>query len=220
MTKIPKFKNQNLFKQAFTHRSFLNETKQKLQSNERLEFLGDSILSFLVSEYLYAAYPQANEGTLTNLRSTLVNTKSLSKLARELNFGSYLILSKGEEEAKGNENKALLENSFEAFIGALFLDQGIEKTREFLHEILLNKAKEALSNIELKDPKSILQEYVQAKKHNSPIYKVLNEQGPAHARIFTIGVYVANECLGTGEGHSKQQAQELAAAKALEKLGK
>ena len=130
--RIPKFKNQKLFVQAFTHRSYLNEVKEKIESNERFEFLGDSILSFIVSEYLFKNYPY-NEGILTNLRSLLVNTKSLAETAAGLEFGKLLRLSKGEEESMGRQNQSLLADCFEAFIGALFLDQGVEVVKSFLY---------------------------------------------------------------------------------------
>lgn len=217
---LPKFKNQKLFYQAFTHRSYLNEAKEKTDSNERLEFLGDSILSFVVSQHLFKKYPEFNEGTLTNLRSLLVNTRSLAEIARELNFGDFLRLSKGEEESKGRENQSLLADSFEAFIGALFLDQGIKKVESFISDVLLPKADDFVQKQKFKDPKSILQEHVQSKKLSSPIYKVIEEEGPAHAKIFTVGVYVQDNLQGTGKGKSKQEAEESAAEEALEKIGK
>lgn len=216
---LPKFKNQKLFLQAFTHRSYLNEIKEKIESNERLEFLGDSIVSFVVSEYLFKQYSQFNEGILTNLRSLLVNTKSLASIAKELNFGKFLRLSRGEEESMGRQNQSLLADCFEAYIGALFLDQGMEGAKLFLSETLLCRADEFAKQKALKDPKSLLQEQVQAKKLSSPTYKVLEETGPAHARTFTIGVYVENNMLGKGNGKSKQEAEENAAEKALEKMG-
>lgn len=217
---LPKFKNQKLFIQAFTHRSYLNEARQKIESNERLEFLGDSILSFVVSSYLYKKYPQFDEGLLTNLRSLLVNTKSLAAIAKQLQFGNLLKLSKGEEESKGRQNQSLLADSFEAFVGALFLDQGIEAVRLFLTETLLCKIDALVEKKTFKDPKSLLQEYIQAQKQTSPIYKVLKEAGPPHARIFTMGVYAQNTLLGIGTGKSKQEAEENAAKEGLEKLQK
>lgn len=216
MKNLPKFKNQKLFEQAFFHRSYLNEAKQKIESNERLEFLGDSILSFLVSKYLFNTYPFFNEGTLTNLRSLLVNTKSLAQKAKELRFGELLKLSKGEEESKGRENESLLADSFEAFIGALFLDQGISVVEKFLLEVMLLKSHTLLQKDTLKDPKSLLQEYVQAKGKNSPVYKVLKEEGPSHAKTFSVGVYTDNVLIAKGEGKSKQSAEEMAATQALE----
>ncbi len=218
MKKLPKFKNQKLFEQAFTHRSFLNETRENTQSNERLEFLGDSILSFIVSNHLYNEYPVFNEGVLTNLRSLLVNTKSLANLAKELKFGQYLRLSKGEEESKGRENESLLANAFEAHLGALYLDQGIGAATSFLQDILFPKIEGYVKNKAFKDPKSLLQEYVQSKKHNSPVYKVLREEGPPHAKIFTIGVFIGDSLIGEGNGKSKQEAEERAAKQALSQL--
>lgn len=216
MVNLPKLKNRELFEQAFTHRSYLNETKQKISSNERLEFLGDSVLSFIVSNYLYNKYPHYNEGILTNLRSQLVNTKSLAQIARELNFGVLLKLSKGEEDSKGRQNQSLLADSFEAYIGALFLDQGIDTVYEFLNKVLLPKADNFVKNKAFKDPKSLLQEKIQAKGKTSPQYKVIKESGPAHAKFFTVNVYAKETLLGTGEGKSKQQAEEMAAKQALE----
>ncbi len=220
MQSIPKFNNHKLFIQAFTHRSFLNETKEKIESNERLEFLGDSILSFVVSKYLYNEYPDFNEGMLTNLRSLLVNTKSLAELAKELNFGEQLRLSKGEEESRGRENESLLANAFEAVVGALFIDQGVEAVEKFIHDILLIKSEGIARKKTLKDPKSLLQEYVQSQKQKSPVYKVLQDEGPPHAKVFTVGVFVEDQLVGQGKGKSKQEAEEKAAEQALEQTTK
>lgn len=217
---LPTFRNQQLFDQAFTHRSYLNEAREKIESNERLEFLGDSILSFVVSDHLYITYPQCNEGMLTNMRSLLVNTKSLAEISGELGFGKYLKLSKGEEESNGRENQSLLADCYEAFIGALFIDQGLDAASAFIAETLFPKATKFEDRDALKDPKSLLQEYVQAQKHASPVYKVLKEEGPAHAKIFTIGVFVNESPMGEGTGKSKQQAEEGAAKQALEKIKK
>jgi ribonuclease-3 len=219
MIQLPEFKNQNLFHHAFIHRSYLNESKERIESNERLEFLGDSILSFLVSEHLYHMYPNFDEGMLTNLRSLLVNTKSLAQAAKELNFGDLLKLSKGEQEANGRENQSLLADSFEAFIGALFIDQGLPSVLKFLSETILYNVAELVEQKSLKDPKSLLQEQVQAQKKGSPIYKVLSEEGPSHAKIFNVGVYVSEKLVGKGIGKSKQEAQEKAAKEALEYKG-
>lgn len=215
---LPQFKNKKLFEQAFIHRSFLNETKEKISSNERLEFLGDSIISFVISQYLYLKYPDFNEGILTNMRSLLVNTKSLAQVARELNFGEYLKLSRGEEESKGRQNQSLLANCFEAFVGALFIDSGIEVVENFLKQIFEQKIEILAKSNSFKDPKSLLQEYAQSKKKGSPIYKVLNEVGPAHSKTFIVGVLVKEIVAGKGEGRSKQEAEEQAAKNALEHL--
>lgn len=220
MTIIPKFKNNQLYRQAFIHRSYLNETKEKLSSNERMEFLGDSILSFVISEHLYQVLPHFNEGLLTNVRSLVVNTKSLAAVAKEFKFGERLMLSKGEEDSHGRENESLLANSVEAFIGALFLDQGIEAVKTFILSIFSKQIENIVEHKAFKDPKSLLQEYIQSQKQNSPQYKVLIEEGPPHAKTFTIGVFVQDNILGKGTGKSKQEAEENAAKRALENIQK
>jgi len=220
MKQLPQFKNQELFHQAFTHRSYLNESKKKVDSNERLEFLGDSILSFVVSQELFRKYPEYHEGTLTNIRSLLVNTKTLAEIAKDLRFGDYLKLSKGEEDARGRENQSLLADSFEAYIGALFLDQGIEVIADFIKDTLFPIMDEIVAKKDFKDPKSLFQEQMQAQTHASPVYKVLTEEGQTHAKIVTVGVYVKDNKLGEGKGKSKQEAEENAAKEALEKKRK
>ena len=220
MKQLPQFNNKELFYQAFTHRSYLNEIKSKEPSNERLEFLGDSILSFVVSDYFYNTYEDFDEGVMTNLRSLLVNTKSLAEVAKELGFGQLLKLSKGEEDSQGRENQSLLADSYEAFIGALFLDQGINAARTFITDTLLPKAEAIVARKDFKDPKSLFQEYVQARLHAAPVYKVLEEEGPSHAKIFTVGVFVREQQYGQGKGKSKQEAEEEAAKVALEKQPK
>lgn len=215
---IPQFKNKKLFEQAFTHRSFLNETTEKVSSNERLEFLGDSIISFVISGYLFNRYPQFNEGILTNMRSLLVNTKSLAEVARELNLGEYLKLSKGEDDSKGRQNQSLLADSFEALVGALFLDSGIEPTKDFLIQVFSQRVQALEKERSFKDPKSLLQEFIQSRKQTSPAYKVLKELGPAHSRVFTMGVFIGNKLFAEGKGKSKQEAEESAATLALENL--
>jgi len=215
MSKLPKFNDSALFEQSFIHRSYLNETKEKISSNERLEFLGDSVISFVVSKYLYQNYPNFNEGILTNLRAMLVNTVTLAEVAKSLEFGKLLKLSRGEEESKGRENVSLLADCFEAFVGALFLDQGIDAVSEFIGNVLLLKTEVFLAKKALKDSKSLLQESIQAKRQTSPIYKVIREEGPPHKRIFTVGVYLEDKILGEGTGKSKQEAEKNAAKEAL-----
>lgn len=212
---IPRFKNQTLFQQAFTHRSYLNEADAPIESNERLEFLGDSILSFVVSSFIYEKYKNFNEGELTNLRSALTNTETLFKIAKALGLGMHLRLSKGEKEGGGRENKTILANTYEAFIGGLFLDQGIEKVREFIYQTLLLHTDQIVLTSGLKDPKSKLQEIIQARHKISPLYKILKEEGPDHSKMYTIGVYLKDKLLATGEGGSKQEAEKIAAANAL-----
>lgn len=218
--KLPKFNDPELLEQAFTHRSYLNESKKNLDSNERLEFLGDSILSFIVSKHLYREYPMYNEGVLTNLRSLLVNTKNLAEAAKILDFGEYLKLSKGEHEALGRQNQSILADSYEAFVGALFIDQGLDAVSTFIDETLLSSILKLVEQKTFKDPKSLLQEYAQSKKRGSPIYKVTQEEGPAHAKKFTVAAYVGTNLVGEGKGKSKQEAEENAAKQALEKISK
>lgn len=215
---LPEFKDNKLLEQAFIHRSYLNETTQELESNERLEFLGDSVLSFVVSKYLYATYPTFDEGILTNLRAMLVNTRTLAEVAKELEFGKLLKLSKGEEDSKGRENISLLADCFEAFVGALFIDQGVDEVAKFINSVLLPKAEVFLSRKDLKDSKSMLQESIQAKKQTSPVYKVIKEEGPPHKRTFTVGAYLEDKLLGQGTGRSKQEAEKNAAKQALSGL--
>lgn len=207
-----------LYKIAFTHRSFLNESSEKQESNERLEFLGDAVLSMIISKILYELRPADTEGALTNLRSYLVRTTSLAKAAKKLDLGSLLYLSKGEELSGGRENIQLLANTYEALLGAIFLDQGLDKAKVFIEETLLNLFSEEIKKGPPKDSKSLLQEILQEKHKKSPLYRILKTVGPDHARVFTVGVFLQNEKLGEGEGSSKQLAEELAASQALEKL--
>jgi len=215
MTLIPEFKNKKLYEQVFTHRSFLNETNETIGSNERLEFLGDSILSFVVSSAIYNTHPELEEGELTNIRSVLTNTSTLYEVAKELEMGTYLKLSRGEEAGHGRENRTILADSVEALIGGIFIDQGLEAARQFIEKILLEKVDAIIETQGLKDPKSRLQEKVQEQNKISPTYKIIHEEGPDHAKIYTIGVYVNNRLLAEGVGHSKQEAEKAAASNAL-----
>ncbi len=210
------FKNPEMLHKALIHRSYLNEAKNELESNERLEFLGDAVLEFIVSSIIYAQFPEMDEGKLTALRSKLVNTVSLSEVATDLNLGEYLHLSKGEEEGGGRHNPSLLADTFEALIGALYLDLGIEASRKVVEKLIVPKAKTAIN--QLKDAKSLLQEKVQAKNNPAPVYKVISQVGPDHARIFTVGVFVNSSQLALGRGKSKQTAEQEAAENALATL--
>lgn len=215
--KLPSIKDKELAEQAFRHRSYLNEhLKKDLISNERLEFLGDSILSFVVSNYLYKKFPHLPEGDLTNLRSLLVQAKTLATISRDLDFGSYLHLSRGEAESGGRENNTILANTYEAFIGALFLDQGLPKTTKFIADTLLIKIPEITEKGSFKDDKSMLQELVQEKKFPAPLYKILQSEGPDHAKTFTSGVFIDGKLAAEGKGRSKNEAEKEAAKKALE----
>jgi len=214
-----KFKNLGLLKEALTHRSYLNEFKNKnLQSNERLEFLGDAVLSFVVSTWLFKKFPQYFEGKLTNLRSNLVKTSSLTKIAQKLKVGDYLLLSKGEKESQGQQNPSLLANAMEAIIGAIFLDQGIETAKIFIENNFQPLLEEIMQTGKFKDYKSLLQEKIQAQTSQSPVYKTIKEEGPEHNKIFTVSVTAEGEILAMGVGKSKQKAEEEAAKQALEKL--
>ncbi|MBP6913604.1 MAG: ribonuclease III [Candidatus Levybacteria bacterium] len=212
---IPEFKSKQLYSQVFTHRSYLNESPEATESNERLEFLGDSILSFIVSSYIYEHYPSLKEGELTSLRSVLTNTQTLYQFASELNLGSQLKLSKGEESTGGRVNKTILANTFEALLGGIFIDQGIEAASRFVHGVIILKIDEVVNTQGLKDPKSMLQEKTQEKSKTSPLYKIVNEEGPDHAKIYTAGVFLDEKLLAEGSGHSKQEAEKSAAANAL-----
>jgi len=214
------FKNQNLLRQAFYHRSYLNEAKHITESNERLEFLGDSILSFLSSHYLYKNYPHYPEGILTNIRSSVVKTQSLGQAAKNLGFGELLFLSKGEEDGGGRNNISLLADSFEAFLGALFLDQGLPAVQAFLAAHLFSAISAIIQNKAYIDFKSYLQELVQETHKISPTYEVVKTEGPDHDRTFWIDVRIGKTKLGSGIGKSKQEGEQQAAQNALEKMGK
>lgn len=215
MTNIPAFNNQDLFEQVFIHRSYLNESREKSDSNERLEFLGDSILSFIVSTHIYKEHPDLKEGELTSIRSILTNTETLYLISRELDLGNRLKMSKGELASGGRENKTILANTFEALLGGIFLDQGIEVARLFVENTILVKAKELIDIQGMKDPKSKLQEKTQENNKTSPVYKILNESGPDHAKVYTVGVYLGEQLLAEGIGKSKQDAEKNAAQNAL-----
>ena len=214
------FKNKALVKMAFTHRSYLNESKKKMDSNERLEFLGDSILSFVVSSYLYQQYPNFREGELTNIRSSIVKTSTLANIAKQLKLGDYLMLSKGEEEGGGRSNPSILADTFEALLGAIFLDSGLLSIEQLIDKTLFVILPDILKNKSYKDAKSLFQEMVQDETKISPSYKVLSEKGPDHAKEFKIGVYVNNNLWGEGKGKNKHEAEQDAASEAIEKWNK
>lgn len=211
------FKDENLLKLALTHRSYLNENPDSKESNERVEFLGDAILSFLVSRFLYKTFPDKPEGYLTNLRTKLVQTATLGRLSKELNVGDKLLLSRGEEASGGRTNTSLLANAFEAILGALLLDSGLPACESFLEKMLIGRYEELLA-VSPKDTKSELQEKVQSQGHPSPLYETISAEGPDHAKIFTVVVKVDSKPLGTGSGKSKQEAEQKAAEDALKKL--
>jgi ribonuclease-3 len=209
------FKNKDLLRQAFVHRSYLNEHPDfDLPHNERLEFLGDAVLEIVTTDYLYKNYSNP-EGELTNWRASLVRGETISKVARRLGLNDYLFLSRGESKSTGRARDLILANTFEALIGAIYLDNGLDDARRFIDKNLIIELPEILDKKLYTDPKSQFQEIAQEKAKITPIYKVLSEEGPDHNKIFTIGVYLADELVGRGEGPSKQAAEGAAAANAL-----
>lgn len=212
------FNNRDLLKNAFIHRSYLNEHPAfKGDTNERLEFLGDSVLSLFVSKHLFRQLPKSPEGELTQLRASLVRTETLAKLAKNLSLGEYLFLSKGEEESGGRNNKSILANTFEALVGAIFLDKGPQTSEEFITQHILNNWQE-LSKSAVADNKSKLQEVLQKKYHKSPLYKLEKSWGPDHDRRFEIAAYFDEQVIGRGIGKNKQIATQNAAKDALSRL--
>lgn len=214
-----RFRNRSLFHKALVHRSFLNESLDEKESNERLEFLGDAVLEFLVSKKLFDLLPELAEGELTALRSKFVNTESLASIGEDLKVGEALYLSRGEEATGGRENKTLLANAIEAIIGAIFLDQGVKRTEAFVQKHIIDKSKLKLAKEYLKDPKSLLQEIIQGRKLSTPVYKKISEVGPDHAKHFTVAVVVSGKEIASGTGRNLKDAQQKAAKAALEELG-
>lgn len=209
------FKNIALLITAFTHRSYVNEHKKTVfEHNERLEFLGDAVLELVVTEYLYNNFDE-QEGVLTNWRSALVRTESIGAAAEEGNFAELLRLSRGEKRSTDRAKAQILANSYEAVLGALYLDRGYEPAKEFIDKSILSKLPGILAIGSWMDAKSCLQEVAQSRENSTPVYKVLDEQGPDHEKTFTVGVFVAGKMRGKGAGYSKQIAQQQAAEKAL-----
>jgi len=213
-----KIQDLDIFKTAFTHRSYLNEhPEHKFPSNERLEFLGDAVLQFLSSDFLYSNYKEAPEGEMTNYRAAIVCTPSLAEEAKRLGYGDLLFLSNGEEVSGGRQREYILANTFEAVLGALFLEKGIEVCRKFVNKNLFYKIAEIVKNSTYKDSKSIFQEIVQEKFNLTPKYDVIDSWGADHNKTFKVGVYVGKELFGEGEGGSKQKAEQGAAQAGLDK---
>jgi len=212
-----KFKNKDLLIQAFVHRSYLNENPDlNLANNERLEFLGDAVLELVVTENLYKEFPEKSEGELTNWRASLVNAKMLSKTSKNLDFNDFLLLSRGETKEIGKAREYILANTFEAFIGAVYLDQGYKNCQKFIKKYLLKQLPEIIEKGLFRDAKSNFQEEAQERAGITPSYKVLEEWGPDHAKHFIVGIFLGKELTAKGEGSSKQEAEEKAAKKALE----
>ncbi len=213
-----KFKNPTLIEQAFTHRSYLNEHPEITGHNERLEFLGDAVVELIVTNYLFDKFPDKPEGELTNLRAALVRRNTLSEIGQELAFENYMRLSKGEAKNTGKAKAVILSNASEAFIGALYLDLGLETVQGFLDQFLLPKLDQIIEGDKHIDAKSRLQEIIQEQRSLTPYYKTQTTSGPDHDRQFVVGVYFGDELIATGEGSSKREAEMAAATVALTKL--
>ncbi len=210
------FKNKDLLQQAFIHRSYINENLgTKLSHNERLEFLGDAVLELIVTDFLYKKYPSYTEGELTALRSALVNAVIISEIATDVGMNDYLLLSKGETKDKGKARSYILANTFEAYMGALYLDQGVEVVAKFIHKYLLPKTDEIVNKKLWRDAKSLVQEKAQEFVNLTPAYKVISESGPDHDKHFTLGIYFGPNLIAEGKGQSKQEAEQKAAEAAL-----
>ena len=212
-----KFKNPDYLRQAMVHRSYLNEHPDfPLGHNERLEFLGDAVLEIIITEYLYHQYPDTPEGDLTNWRASLVNAKMCALVATEMGIEEYLYLSKGESRDAGSKARQyILANAIEAIIGAIYLDQGIKKSSDFVHRLIICKLADILNEQLYIDAKSKFQERAQEVYKVTPHYKIMSEVGPDHNKIFEVGVYLGEELVAKGKGSSKQEAQLDAAAEAI-----
>ncbi len=214
------FKDKSLLKKAFTHRSYLNENRSEgLEHNERLEFLGDAVLELVTTDFLFDKYPDKTEGELTAFRSALVNTITLSKAATNVNMNDYMLLSKGEAKDVGRARQYILADAFEAFIGALYLDQGYDAAKKFIEDNLFPFLDEVIEKRLWQDAKSFFQEQAQEKSSVTPNYETLREIGPDHDKRFIVGVFLGEELVAEGEGKSKQEAEQMAAEKALKTKG-
>jgi len=215
-----KFNDLSLLNQALTHSSFQNESGQSSQNNQRLEYLGDSVLELIVNEFLYKKFPSYTEGQLAKIKSHVVSERSLAKIASQIGIGSFLLVGKGEFLSGGKEKPSILADALEALIASIYLDQGLVKTKKFV----IASVKDSIDSIrypdDARDPKSRLQEMVQALYSNLPVYSVLSQSGPDHDRIFTCGVSVNGVEIASGRGNSKKQAEKNAAIEALKKMKK
>jgi ribonuclease-3 len=213
------FTNYDLLDVALTHRSYLNEHRDdSLPNNERLEFLGDAVLELIISSYLFRTYPDKPEGELTNIRAALVRTESLAEESRNLGLGKFLKMSKGEEDSGGRDKDYLLANTFEAVLGAIYENLGIEVCEEYIARTLLKKVDTIVENNLYIDPKTQAQEIIQAQFKVTPLYEVVKEEGPDHDKKFTVALEINNKRIATGIGSSKQKAEEEAAKETIKLL--
>ncbi len=208
----------NLLKNAFVHRSYLNESHEFENSNERLEYLGDAVLELATSDFLYHTYPDFQEGMLTNMRAALVRTASLADIAQNLDYSKKLLMSKGEEATGGRQNRSILADTLEAYLGALYLEKGYSACVEFLQTNLFIKANQVLKSETYKDNKSLLQEIAQSRYKATPLYNLISESGPDHDKEFIMQVMIGDKKYGEGRGKSKQASQEDAAKNTLEMI--
>ena len=214
------FSDWSLLTRALTHRSFLNEhADQSLEDNERLEFLGDAVLDFIVAAWLYNRFPEMEEGALTRMRSALVHTQQLAAFSAKIHLGYSLRLGKGEDNAGGRSRNALLCDAFESLIGAIYLDSGLDSVKKFFFPLLESAIDEIFENHRFQDSKSYLQEWAQSQGYVAPVYVTRNSLGPDHSRIFEVEVCVNQKTIGEGKGSSKQIAEKDAAYNALKELG-
>lgn len=214
------FVDKTLLQRAFTHRSFINENPNSgLQHNERFEFLGDAVIELIVTDYLFKAYGNSTEGELTAYRSALVNAVVMGEVAAEVDMNEYLLLSKGEKKDTGRARQTILANTYESFVGAVYLDQGYEPCKKFVLETLVPRLDEIITKKSWRDAKSRVQEEAQERVGLTPSYAVVSESGPDHDKYFTIGIFFGDKKVAEGKGKSKQEAQQAAAQAALDKKG-
>lgn len=214
------FQDESILKNAFIHRSYVNEHQgESLEHNERLEFLGDAVLELVVTDFLFKKFPDKPEGELTAYRAALVNTITIANAASQLGMNDFLMLSRGEAKDTGRARQYILANTFEAVIGAIYLDQGYDAAQAFIEKNIFPLTDEMVSKRLWQDPKSRFQEESQERVSITPSYSTLNEEGPDHDKVFTVGVFLGDDLIAEGQGKSKQEAEQEAATKAIEAKG-
>ena len=215
-----KFKNKILLNRSLTHRSYVNESDSNVSDNERLEYLGDSVLALVVNEYLFKHFGEYKEGNLAKIKSAVVSEETLAKLAKVLNLGSFILMGKGEEQNGGRDRSSILANTLEAVIGAIYLDSGLKICRKFVLNLIKNDIERIDNLTYLRDPKTALQEFVQKLYKTRPIYDVIEEKGPDHKKEFTVSLIINGKEINKGSGTSKRKAEMEAAKKALRQFNK
>ncbi|MCK4259036.1 MAG: ribonuclease III [Halanaerobiales bacterium] len=213
------FKNKAYLKKSMTHKSYANENRhKKAKPNERLEFLGDAVLNLVISEYIFKRYPNYPEGELAKTRAVVVSSLTLARISKRINLGQFLLLGKGEEMTGGRERDSILADVFEALLGGIYLDQGLEVAREFIHAHLIDEILSVERGEHIHDYKTLLQEEIQKRSNTRPIYQVASEEGPDHNKQFDIEVEFSGKIIGKGTGKSKKDAQQKAAEDALQRF--